>query len=277
VITMAEYLSQDSPFITEDTRQKRWAVPYHYEATNARADVLLGKNVEYVKGKRVLELGCYFGTWMKVCQDLGASFVEGVDSSQDLVDQGERLFQAKSKESYRFHVAEVIEYLESQPENSVDTILCFGLLYYLPDPYHAIKLMKKVAKKAIILDTFTAYYVVIQGKDYENVVKKVTDETFDLPLLFYSRTQAKKKNQYELPNSFKGPQKELSLLTCPTRPLLELWFQSLGLIITKIDWSEILVNSEKLWNALIPSGGKTAAHWSDIYSTDVRVSYLLKV
>ena len=202
----------------------------------------------------------------------------GVENSTELIKQAEEMFVSLSipKDKYDFIVQDVIQYLENLPENSFDIILCLGLLYYIPDNYHFLKLLKKIAGGAIIIDTFTAYYSLIQGKDAVVANSVIKDDVFQLPVMMHSLTQADKK-YYSLPESFNGQNKKLSFLTCPTIPLLELYFKSLGFKFRQLDWSQHLKNPQKNWQDLTSSQGKIDSHWTDLYSANIRVSYLLNL
>jgi len=271
------YLPEDSIFLANDTRKNRWAIPYHFEAVNVRAEVLLAQNERFIKDKVVLDLGCYFGTFSKICLNLGAKKVVGVDSSLELIDLAKDIFNKENvePEKYEFIVGDVFEFLKSYDIPRFDTVLCFGLLYYMQEPLSLLKLINSVAKQAIILDTFTAYYSVIQGKDSLKNVKKVKDETFELPLMFHSLTQSSKK-YYNLPEVALTKKKSLSFLTCPTVSLLEMYFAVLGTKYTKLDWQSYVKNVDVNWRELISSEAKIASHWTDLYSAEIRVSYLLE-
>ena len=271
-----EYLPENSIFITKDPRKNRWAIPFHHEAVNVRSQILLDENIEHIKEKRILDLGCHFGTFSYIALQLGAESVLGVDSSVDLIKQAKEMYTASSvpEDKYDFIIQDVVQYLENLSENSFDTILCFGLLYYIPDNYHFLKLLKKAAKNTVIIDTFTAYYSLIQGKDAVEANSIIKDDMFKLPVMMHSLTQADKK-YYSLPQTFKGQNRKLSFLTCPTIPLLELYFKSLGFKFRQLVWSQCLKNPKKKWQELVSSQGKTDSHWTDIYSTNIRVSYLL--
>jgi hypothetical protein len=78
-----------------------------------------------------------------------------------------------------------------------------------------------------------------------------------------------------LPHSFPHRDKDLSLITLPTCALLEIWFQSLGMRFTKIDWSEYQTRPCTNHDLLTPQQ-KKASHWADIYTSGIRVSYLLR-
>ena len=278
-VNMLDLLPENSIYLSNDTRQTRWAVPYSHEATNARADILLNQNKQYIENKTILDLGCHFGTMAYISSKLKAKSILGVDGDASLIKQAKNFQKETEMTNAEFIKNDVIQLLTGLEENSFDTILCFGLLYYIPDNFHLLRLMKKVAKEAIILDTFTAYYNAIQGKDGPAYFNALDEKAFNLPIMMHSVTQAKKQNLYELEqNSFKHKKKKnpLTLLTCPTKPLLELYLQALELQYTQLDWSKYLENPDSKWQEMETSGAKTKSHWSDIYSSEIRVSYLIK-
>ena len=142
------------------------------------------------------------------------------------------------------------------------------------EPYRLLKLMQKVAKEAVLIDTFTAAYAAIQGKDALDVYSSINDETLLLPMLLTSLTQPDKKD-YRLPHSFQHNEKDLSIITLPTDKLLKVWFQSLGMSYVDINWKEYQTRSCTYHDLLTPEQKKTS-HWADVYASGVRTSYLLK-
>ncbi len=275
---MQELLEKKSIFITNDTRKKLWAVPYHHEAVNTRAELLLKNNIKHIKNKTILDLGCHFGTFAYVALKLGAKKVIGIDVDSNLISQANKHFKYYNVDQsrYEFINEDALSYLEELSKNSFDTIFCLGLLYYIPDNYYFLKQLSKIARESIVLDTFTAYYIAIQGKNYEENMSKVNEDTFTMPLMFYNYTQSKKK-YYQMPHQTTNKKdKQLSLINCPTKKLLEMYFSTLNFDATELIWDKHLKNPEKLWKQLFPPQGKIDSHWTDIYSTGIRVSYLLK-
>ena len=269
-------IAEDSPFLTTETRQTRWAIPYSFACLNARIDNLLTRNLDCFKGKRILDIGSHIGTFAYSALEMGAEFVQGIDTEEKTIERGQKLFQQlKVPESrYNLKVDDAFRYLENLEEGSFDTVLCLGTLYYMVEPYRLLKLMQKVAKEAVLLDTFTAAYAALQGKDASQVYRSVTEENLKLPMLLSALTQPEKKD-YRLPHSFPHRDKDLSLITLPTSALLEIWFQSLGMQFTKIDWQEYQTRP-CTYHDLVTPEQKKSSHWADVYSSGVRVSYLLK-
>ena len=261
--------------MTCETRQSRWAIPYNFECLNARIDNLLTRNRDCIKGKRILDIGSHMGTFAYTALELGAEFVQGIDTEEKTIERGEELFRQSgvAESRYNFKVADAFDILENLEEGSFDTVLCLGTLYYMVEPYRLLNLMQKVAKETVLLDTFTAAYAAIQGKEAPDVYKSINEESLKLPMLLTALTQPEKKD-YRLPHSFPHKDKNLSLITLPTPALLEIWFQSLGMRFTQIDWQEYQTRPCTYHDLLTPEQ-KKASHWADAYTSGVRVSYLL--
>jgi predicted RNA methylase len=255
------YIPHDSPFLTADTRKRRWAVPYDHDCLNARIEVLLDRQRDAIAGQTLLDVGSHMGTFAYAALMLGAERVHGIDAESRMVELGRKLFESQNvhPSSYRFETQDIFEFLEQVPENSYDTVLCFGVLYYTADPFRLLQLMKRAARRT----------------DAVEVYKKIKDETLDLPLQIVSLTQPLKKD-YKLPQSFNRRGKELSLMTLPTRSLLEIWFESLELNMQMMDWSDFITRDVAYHDLFTPEQ-KQASHWADIYSSEVRVSYRLSV
>jgi ubiquinone/menaquinone biosynthesis C-methylase UbiE len=269
-------IAEDSPFLTNETRQTRWAIPYNFECLNARIDNLLTRNQNCIKGKRILDIGSHMGTFMYAALELGADFVQGIDTEEKTIERGQDLFQQLqvSQSSYNLLVDDAFGYLESLEEGSFDTVLCLGTLYYMVEPYRLLNLMQKVAKETVLIDTFTASYAAIQGKDAPQVYNSMNEENLKLPMMLTALTQPGKKD-YRLPHSFPHKDKDLSLITLPTTALLEIWFQSLRMRCNEIDWNEYKTRPCTYQDLLTPEQ-KKSSHWADAYTSRVRVSYLLQ-
>jgi SAM-dependent methyltransferase len=273
---MKIFISPDSPFLTTDTRANRWAIPYHSECVNGRIDVLLDRNRSAIDGKNILDVGSHIGTFAYAALKLGGRFVHGLDTEEYTIERCKNLFQGESvlQSNYKFEVGNVFDFLESVGENAFDTILCFGMLYYTTEPYRLLELMMRTAKETVLLDTFTAAYAAVQGKDAPSTYPHLTEDTLKLPLMVVSPTQTEKKD-YRLPESFKRKGRNLSLTTLPTRALLELWFESIGLNFEQLDWSDYITQPCTFHDVLTPAQ-KQSSHWADVYSSGIRVSYSLK-
>ena len=268
---------RESIFLKADSRGSRWAIPYNFECLNARVENLLTNHLGSIKGKRVLDMASHIGTFSFAALQMGAEFIQGVDTEKRTVEKCKELFEIQKveKQRYKFEIRDAFDLLENSPENSWDTILCFGMLYYTTEPLRLLKLMQKAARDCILLDTFTASYAAIQGKDALGIYPLMQDDTLNLPMMITSMTQAGKKD-YQLPQSFKHKGKQLSLTTFPTQTLLEIWFKSLNMDFKILDWSTYATR-ECSWRDLETPDQKKSSHWADVYASGVRVSYKLNI
>ena len=148
-------------------------------------------------------------------------------------------------------------------------------MYYITEPYRLLKLMARAAKDSILIDTFTAAYSAVQGKDAQQIHPHLTDHILQLPILIACPTQTGKKD-YTLPETFNRNGRNLSLTTLPTQSMLELWFESLSLNWTLLDWSNYITRNCSFHDLLTPEQ-KFSSHWADIYSSGIRVSYKIKI
>ncbi|MEE9258187.1 MAG: methyltransferase domain-containing protein [Nitrospinaceae bacterium] len=269
------YIPKDSSFLTTDTRAERWAVPYSFDCLNARIGILLDQQKDALEGKRILDIGSHIGTFAYAALNLGARFVHGVDAEEKMVERCLGLFKEHGvpEPNYRFEAGDIFAFLENAGENCFDTLMCFGMLYYTPEPYRLLRLMLRAARETVLLDTFTAGYAAVQGKDALDIYPNIKDETLGLPLMIVSLTQTEKKD-YRLPHSFEHKGKDLSMTTLPTESLLEIWFRSLGADFKRLDWSGHITRACSFRDLHTPKQ-KKESHWADVYASGVRVSYRL--
>jgi 2-polyprenyl-3-methyl-5-hydroxy-6-metoxy-1,4-benzoquinol methylase len=274
---MIETFPKDSPFLILDSRSDRWAIPYHYEALNSRVENLLIKNHAALRKRTVLDLGCHFGTFAYASLVHGATYVQGIDTESKLVRRAGELFRDHrvAPERYGFSEDPIVPYLERLQPESYDTILCLGVLYYLADLFHALSLMKRAARRHIILDTFTARFGACMSREGETISRSVIDDTFDLPIVLHPQTQSEKRD-YTIPVHFLTRRKKrVSLLSLPTERALEYFFQLLDLGYRKISWDGYVVN-HRSWKDFMDIRVKQESHWADVYHAGIRVSYLLE-
>jgi SAM-dependent methyltransferase len=274
---MKTFIHPNSAFIITDTRTKRWAIPYHFECINGRIGVLLDNNSHSLKNKSILDVGSHTGIFSWAALQLGAKFVHGIDVEERTINRCMELFLKEeiNPSSYRFQAENITNFLERVEEKSFNTVFCFGVLYYISEPLRLLKLMARAAKETILIDTFTASYSAVQGKDAPETYPHLTSHILNLPLMISCPTQSKKKD-YSLPESFNRKGRSLSLISLPTKAMLELWFESLGLTWEQLDWSSHIARDCSFHDLLTPEQ-KITSHWADVYASGIRVSYKLNV
>ncbi len=270
------FFPENSQFITLDERKNRWAIPYNYDCLNGRTQNLLTRNTDAITGKRVLDLGCHMGTFSYVAWKMGAQFTCGIDSEENTIERGKKIFLdfEVPESSCSLKTGDVFEYLESLQPNEFDTVFCFGLLYYVSEPYNLLKLACRAAKETVLLDTFTAAYAAVQGKEAPLFQKMLeSDYSMEMPILLVALTQPNKKT-YQLPQAHDTGKKKLSLTCFPTLALLERWFLSLEVNFEKISWKNF-IHKDCQWQDLIKPEAKKLSHWADLYACGIREAYRL--
>ena len=273
-----ETFPSDSPFLVNDSRATRWAIPYNYEALNSRVENLLINHQFAIQDKKILDLACHFGTFSYAALFHGANYLEGIDSEDNLIFQANDFFKLAKipKKKYRFITGDLLSYLENQEENSFDTIFCLGIFYYILDPFYLLQLLKKVTARYIILDTFTAYYSACVSKEGELISLSIKDNTFDLPLVIYPLTRAQKKD-YNLQNYNLERKKVLTCMTLPTVLALERFFEILDFKFQLIAWDKYIINNFSWIDFKEDQSLKRRCHWADLYHTKIRVAYFLEI
>ena len=236
---------------------------------------LLWNQRQAIKGQTVLDIGSHMGTFAFAALEMGAKYVHCIDAEEKLVAQGNKLFKLHGvdKSRYRFETAVAAEFMNQIKNQSYDTIFCFGVLYYFPDPFDFLRSMVRIARKNILIDTFTAAYSAVQGADSEFIRNNISEGTFDLPLMLTIPTQSR-KSDYHLVDSFVKKSKSLSLTHYPTIRLLETWFEAIETGWQRIDWVPY-AQGVKNWRDLVTQEQKKDSHWVDIYISDLRTSFWL--
>lgn len=118
-----------------------------------------------LKGKTVLDVGCYDGLFSFEAEKRGAK-VLGIDYYQFLdrenLSKAERATKAKeanatfalAKEVLKSKVDFVETKLENFKSNSVfDVVFAFGILYHTPNPYGMIERLCELATERLIIET----------------------------------------------------------------------------------------------------------------------------
>lgn len=79
-------------------------------------------------GKKVLDLGCGYGWHCKYAEDLGASVILGIDSSQKMIDAAKKRNAGKN---ITYRLCGIEEY--AYPENAWDLVISNLALHYIED------------------------------------------------------------------------------------------------------------------------------------------------
>jgi 2-polyprenyl-3-methyl-5-hydroxy-6-metoxy-1,4-benzoquinol methylase len=107
---------------------------------------------------RVLDIACATGWYSFSLADLGVENVTGVEIRHEQVEQAEliRALDSKRFESVRFeHEPMSADEPSFREDQRYDVVLSRGLLYHLRDPFTHLANLRRLASRAVLLQTLT--------------------------------------------------------------------------------------------------------------------------
>lgn len=121
---------------------------------NARHECLIGRHVEWIKDRSILDIGSHNGRWSFAALAAGATRVLGIEARASLVEASERTFRAYgvARERFAFHASDVLAFLRHE-RVKVDTVFLFGFLYHVPYHVELLQELWRTGALTIILDS----------------------------------------------------------------------------------------------------------------------------
>ena len=137
---------------------------------NQRYEIFMRPNEQEFVGARVLDLGSHDGRWTYAALQAGAKHVTGVEWDQSLVNVANESLSELFPGEYRFEFvpSDITSYLASA-NDSFDIVLCLGLLYHINDAQRALKLIRDLEPKLLVLDTS-----VVEIENIDNLLDSVS-------------------------------------------------------------------------------------------------------
>tara|TARA_X000000368_G_C23047844_1_gene719945 strand:- start:1537 stop:2190 length:654 start_codon:yes stop_codon:yes gene_type:complete len=151
--------------------------------------------VNAFKSKKVLDLGCGTGEFLKIFYDMGANCI-GIDSFKN--------FKVKNFKKIRFINEDIYTYLNKNKNYKFDYIFCFEVIEHLNDKDKFFKLVKKNLKRNGILFISTINKNWLSKKliiDFaENFFGILPKKTHDYNLFFHTSKlkEACNKNKFKI-------------------------------------------------------------------------------
>lgn len=124
------------------------------ERLNRCHDVLIQKNIDLIRGRRILDIGSHDGRWAFAALKAGAAHVTGIETRQYLVSNAEETFAhyGVPAESYLFLCGDFFEAVRNLTD-SVDTVFCLGFFYHTLRHVELLAQLKRLKASAVIIDT----------------------------------------------------------------------------------------------------------------------------
>ena len=125
---------------------------------NWRCELLLTRNQERIRGKRVLDIACHDGRLSWACLQLGAEHVTGVEGNALLVERAEQNLSSYGipPGRFRFIVSDIFDFLPQCDVREFDLILCCGFFYHTIRQVELIRELDRIRPTWVMLDTEVA-------------------------------------------------------------------------------------------------------------------------
>lgn len=92
------------------------------------------------KGNRILDIGCGYGVFLKVCDEYGLE-TYGIDIVEDAINKAKKVTKAK------LYVHDVNKGLEMFEDEFFDMVTLFDVIEHLQCPYNVLREIHRVLKK----------------------------------------------------------------------------------------------------------------------------------
>jgi Methyltransferase domain len=191
---------------------------------NARYDAIIGRNIDLLRYKRVLDVASHDGRWSFAAFAAGCAHVTGIEARDHLVASANATFQAYSVDQarYRFIRADAFDALQ-QETFRVDTVLLLGFFYHVDRHAQLASLLADTGAEHIILDTLIVPNSAADGAAIIELMIEPTDSEG---------------------NAFGSD--PLAIVGRPSRAAIRLIFGHFGYGFREVDWSPFLYNDEAL-------------------------------
>lgn len=117
---------------------------------------IISKNLDAIKGKRILDIASNNGRWTYAALNSSAAHVTSIEGRQERVDDaikflGELGFNS---DKYSAYCGDMYDFLyENKDSLNVDTVFLLGVYYHIMDHYHLLKSIARLNPKTIIIDS----------------------------------------------------------------------------------------------------------------------------
>ena len=224
---------------------------------NWRCELILTRNADSIKGKKILDLASHDGRFSYACLKLGARHVTGIEfrehlvesSKKNLVDMGFR------QDQFDFHQGDIFEFLPKVKKGEFDTILCLGFFYHTIRQIELLREFHRLAPQCIILDTNVKKELMEKDATWTEIIKRALRLIPKIRPKHFLKVKATIKNTsralqvnksikpclaFKSENHVKESATidKLDIIAWPTKSFIEFIFRHHGYRINEIFWSE---------------------------------------
>ena len=117
---------------------------------------IITKNLDAIKGKRILDIAANNGRWTYAALSSDATHVTSIEGRQERVDDAISFFDKLGLNSnqYKTHCGDMYDFLyERKDDLKVDTVFLLGVYYHVMDHYHLLKSIARLKPQTILIDS----------------------------------------------------------------------------------------------------------------------------
>lgn len=224
---------------------------------NWRCELLLTRNQEAIKNKRILDMASHDGRFSYACTKLGAKHVTGVEGRPHLVENSIRNFnmQGINSASFDFICDDIFNRLAGFDPGQFDTILCLGFFYHTLRQAELLSEVARIKPQTFVLDTEVAKVPPIFKliRQFRSLGSRSPDKLWAEQYMIYKYDDSTKEDNTIDP---------LNLIGLPTDKAVQMLLNTYGFRFQRINWDT--------------AGVQDWAHLSN-YKTGKRVSYIAEI
>ena len=250
---------------------------------NWRCEILLTRNQDAIKDKKILDLASHDGRFSYACLKLGASHVTGIEDRSHLVKNArENLINLGCEQkNFTFFQDDVFNYLPKVKSGEFDTILCFGFFYHTIRQVELLKEIKRIQPRYFILDTMIEKDLIEKDLSKRNILFRPIALIPTIKLKHFvkidSTTIKKLKNVVSTTKEnkaclvFKDEDHtieghtidRIDLIAWPTQSFIELFFKKQGFNFKQLYWDKQEINN---WDYITDyKNGKRISYIAQLY------------
>lgn len=115
---------------------------------------LLENNQQYIKDKKILDLGCHSGYIAYIARHLGASSVTGLNARAKPIDVANYFFKQLNQTNYKFIKGNIEDFrLLETLCNKSDTVILSTVIEHLRNPEYVIRTITNSKAKNILIES----------------------------------------------------------------------------------------------------------------------------
>ena len=207
-----------------------------------RYQLIFENNKQFIKGKKIFDIGCHMGLQSYFALDLGASFVSGVDRATEAVNFATVLLNFAEYTNHNFISADISDtkFLSAVGENS-DTALLISMFNCITNHFQVLEALNETKIETIIIYD--------NHKDIPN----------DSPAIYYSledMTPHPDRDEYGYGLDFTQPVHPTLMQGRPNM----MWYDSV--LVTHFEWTVHSYNE----TINIDSYGEQRLHWCKVWT-----------